>query len=161
MGVQFTTGLQTVTFRISDFPTFTDGGRTWKITEIVGNYYPANYWAAEAGSFWTAKATLVKKDGTMSDTVFRRVGSSWGTSPEIRKLVTEFVRENDPRNAVNERDMKLAEVRRKHDAFVSRVAAGMPECWGDTEEDVAEFVESLTNGTTTTPGHSMDCDCFG
>jgi hypothetical protein len=70
-------------------------------------------------------------------------------------------RENKGLKALaDERDQKLAALQRKHDEFVEKIAADMPECWGDTEDDVISFVQSFTNGTGYAPGHSPTCDCF-
>ncbi len=51
----------------------------------------------------------------------------------------------------------LAELQSKHGRFVEQIADLMPECWGDTEYDVVNYVRSLSGGGN---GHSADCDCF-
>jgi len=47
-----------------------------------------------------------------------------------------------------------------HRNLLLRITSGMPECWPDTDEAIADFVDSLINGATDQPGHADDCTCF-
>lgn len=56
-----------------------------------------------------------------------------------------------------------AELQEEKDAAVAKLDAIVreaPECWGDDPDPVA-FVDSLLNRSSTMPGHTETCDCWG
>ncbi len=110
---------------------------------------------------WTVRVRLVKKGGKLSETVTKSVHRHSSYDWHEGTLAA-FAVEADKLAATAEQtpEVALAALQKRHDDFVSRIAAGMPECWGDTEEDVLRFVASFFEPRGMTPGHSEDCDCF-
>jgi len=105
---------------------------------------------------WFGTAQIVKKDGTLGN-LSRKVTESHGAPWEVRDAVTAAVNKVKPKwpsdEAVGDRDDRVAEIQRKYDRFVERVVSALPGCWGDTEDDVIDFIAN--------PGHTDECECFG
>lgn len=61
---------------------------------------------------------------------------------------------------INEAEwQKLKAERDALQAKLDAVMSYAPDCWEDSA-DPEDFVASLVSGTTTTPGHAADCDCW-
>lgn len=139
-------------------------GRKWRVqwlsfgyTSVIEAGKPTR---SEAPTV-TGRACSIKKNGELG-TATMRISDYHGIPTSLMTEIRMVADSLDPRGltaAVDERDAKLAELQERHDKFVARVASGMPECWGDTEDEIAAFVDSFTSGGT--PGHADDCDCFG
>lgn len=150
-----------------------DSAKSYQIqpTKMMINYYGATRDTAKYEI--TMMGFRLRKNGTLGENLINIY--SWGHNAEFVRMVREIVTAEDPRplepsfvgglpeDPINRLRAENKELRERLDDILTKITSLAPECWDDdvaADAIVINYVESLTEGTTTIPGHADGCSCF-